>query len=370
MLIAAHELAVPMVEVPIRTIYEEGNKSSHFNPIVDSMKIYFVLLRFGSVSVLTGLLDSLVYILVWRRAQNALAAQVIGRLIAMFFNYSMVRSSVFYSKQRHQSVLPKYLALVAASGTASYGGIHLLHERLGVSTIPAKLLVETVLFFVNFAVQRLFIFKPKGRRTAQPRTALVLTFSALAAIAFAVLLGAEIRGFATSQLFRQDIWLPIGLKRFVRYRGSLPGSRGAAAGDGAVDVCGIHECAAGGADCVCDRAAGIAGRGVLPDFANALGTRILGGKKPDTLAVELCATMAGVGRLRFSDDPDGAVAGELRGSLGRGSGDTDPARPARRGTAGEELGSASARPGTAQRVGARGAGAADLPAGGALAGCA
>ena len=38
-----------MVEEPIKTIYEPGNKSSHFNPIVDSMKVYFVLLRFGSV---------------------------------------------------------------------------------------------------------------------------------------------------------------------------------------------------------------------------------------------------------------------------------------------------------------------------------
>ena len=54
MLIAAHQLSIPIVEVPIRTIYEAGNKSSHFNPIVDSMKIYFVLLRFGSVSVLSG----------------------------------------------------------------------------------------------------------------------------------------------------------------------------------------------------------------------------------------------------------------------------------------------------------------------------
>ncbi len=46
MLIAAHRLAIPLIEEPIRTIYEAGNPSSHFNPVVDSMKIYFVLLRF------------------------------------------------------------------------------------------------------------------------------------------------------------------------------------------------------------------------------------------------------------------------------------------------------------------------------------
>jgi len=159
MLMAAHHLSLSIIEEPIQTIYEPGNPSSHFNPVIDSMKIYFVLLRFGSVSVLSGLLDSLVYILVWRRTQNPLAAQVIGRLISVCFNYSMVRSSVFYSKQKHQSVLPKYLTLVVVSGTASYWGIHLMRERLGVSPVPAKLLVETILFFVNFAVQRLFIWE-------------------------------------------------------------------------------------------------------------------------------------------------------------------------------------------------------------------
>ena len=32
MLIAARQAGVPLVEVPIRTIYEPGNKTSHFNP--------------------------------------------------------------------------------------------------------------------------------------------------------------------------------------------------------------------------------------------------------------------------------------------------------------------------------------------------
>src|SRR6185369_8570471 len=51
MLIAARQAGVPVVEVPIRTIYEPGNKSSHFNPLTDSMKIYFVLLRFTSAGL-------------------------------------------------------------------------------------------------------------------------------------------------------------------------------------------------------------------------------------------------------------------------------------------------------------------------------
>lgn len=34
------------IEIPIETVYIEGNRASHFNPLIDSIRIYFVLLRF------------------------------------------------------------------------------------------------------------------------------------------------------------------------------------------------------------------------------------------------------------------------------------------------------------------------------------
>jgi glycosyltransferase involved in cell wall biosynthesis len=46
MLLLAHGLLVPILEEPIRTIYEKDNQCSHFRPLVDSLKIYIVLLRF------------------------------------------------------------------------------------------------------------------------------------------------------------------------------------------------------------------------------------------------------------------------------------------------------------------------------------
>jgi glycosyltransferase involved in cell wall biosynthesis len=55
MLLLAHRLSVPILEEPIRTIYEEHNRSSHFHPLADSLKIYIVLLRFTSVSLLRSL---------------------------------------------------------------------------------------------------------------------------------------------------------------------------------------------------------------------------------------------------------------------------------------------------------------------------
>jgi glycosyltransferase involved in cell wall biosynthesis len=234
MLLAAHQLAVSLIEEPIRTIYEEGNQSSHFNPIVDSMKIYFVLLRFGSVSALTAVLDGVVFYLTFRSSGHVLISQVLGRVFGVAFNYSIVRSSVFYSHQTHKKVLPKYLALVLASGTVSYAGIRLLSSKLGVGAVTAKVMVEALLFLVNFAVQRLFIFKPEnGARTeespvgesrvagghprgASRRSAVLM---ALVLLVFLGVLATEVYGFGTGKLFSQEIWMQIGLKRATRFVG-------------------------------------------------------------------------------------------------------------------------------------------------------
>jgi len=238
MLIAAHHSSVPVIEEPIRTIYEAGNQYSHFNPIVDSMKIYFVLARFGSVSLMTALLDNLVFYLAFRHTGHVLGSQILGRVFAVGFNYSMVRSSVFYSKQRHKTVLPKYLLAVLVSGAVSYAGIRLLSAKLGINPVSAKLMVETVLFFANFAIQRAFIFTPQAGAGGQgaatqkpavskpprpaarrPRGAPVRLLSWLIFLVFLGVLGLEVYGFRTGHLFSQHIWEPVGLQRLARFGG-------------------------------------------------------------------------------------------------------------------------------------------------------
>ena len=222
MLIAARQGGVAIVEVPIRTIYEPGNKSSHFNPLTDSMKIYFVLVRFSSVSLMTALLDNLIFYLVWKRTGHILGAQVMARLASVVFNYSMVRARVFASREAHQVLLPKYLLLVVTSGTASYLGIRYLTAHLGVTAMPAKLFVETLLFFVNFAVQRMFIFhgpeaNGERNRARRERAPSGRFYSWLILAVLAVLVALEVYGFRTSHLFSQEIWAPEGRARLLQF---------------------------------------------------------------------------------------------------------------------------------------------------------
>jgi glycosyltransferase involved in cell wall biosynthesis len=47
MLLIAQRRSVPMIEIPIETIYIEGNRGSHFKPLRDSARVYSVLLRYA-----------------------------------------------------------------------------------------------------------------------------------------------------------------------------------------------------------------------------------------------------------------------------------------------------------------------------------
>ncbi|MDX2150138.1 MAG: bifunctional glycosyltransferase family 2/GtrA family protein [Bryobacteraceae bacterium] len=163
MLVAAKHHRTRVVEVGIATIYEEGNPSSHFNPLFDSLKIYFVLLRFSFISLLTALVDNAVFYAAWRSTGDVLQSQVTGRAVAIAFNYLAARRAVFLSREPHTSTLPRYLLLVLLSGTVSYALIRSLEPATGV--VAGKLLAETTLFLVNFLVQRDVVFTKRGRAT-------------------------------------------------------------------------------------------------------------------------------------------------------------------------------------------------------------
>ena len=106
MLIACKHQGIRVVEEPIRTIYEEDNKSSHFDPILDSMRIYFVLLRFGMLSFATAVVDNAVFYVAYQTTGSVLPSQVCGRAVAGFFNYFLARRAVFLSRDSHASHCP------------------------------------------------------------------------------------------------------------------------------------------------------------------------------------------------------------------------------------------------------------------------
>lgn len=161
LLITHHERQ--FVQEPITTVYLEENRSSHFNPIFDSMKIYFVLFRFTLTSFITALIDYSIFFSAIASGASLVASQSLARLAAMVFNYFAVRHVVFISKEQHLKTFPKYLTLVFISGLLSYQMITLLERMPPFNVLTAKIASELLIFLANFAIQRVFIFQSKAK---------------------------------------------------------------------------------------------------------------------------------------------------------------------------------------------------------------
>ncbi len=236
MLMMAKHHGWPIFEQTIRTIYEPGNKSSHFNPLLDSLRTYAVLLRFSTVSILTALLDNLVFFLTYSQAHNILVSQIAARSLAIIFQYTAARRVVFLSHGRARVQFPKFLLLALAHGLVSYMMIRGLVDQGWLGVAIAKPLTEGLLFIVSFLLQREFVFsrsaeadstgsgaagdkvasRPAGGKIAGPAVSpnpVSLLFRAAAWLVFLGAVLSSVWGMVTCNMLKQELWFPAGLRR-------------------------------------------------------------------------------------------------------------------------------------------------------------
>lgn len=158
MLIALARTNRRIVEYEISTVYLDGNSSSHFNPLLDSIAIYCVFLRFSGLSIATAIIDYLVFALVFFTQHSLLFSIIIARLLAGSFNFLIARQWVFQSQRTIIIQLSKYIALVCALMFFSWTFTKAIYTTFGGYVLIAKLFSEGLLFFASFSIQRMFIF--------------------------------------------------------------------------------------------------------------------------------------------------------------------------------------------------------------------
>jgi len=146
------------LEVPIETVYIDGNKSSHFDPIRDSMRIYFVLARFFLSSIIAAGIDFIGFTIAFAITGNILASIIFGRLSSLV-NFALNKKFVFQSRASVVGSLWRYYLTVAAIAALSYGLIWTITRRLHWNVFAAKVTVDGLLSLVSFSVQRTFVFR-------------------------------------------------------------------------------------------------------------------------------------------------------------------------------------------------------------------
>lgn len=146
------------LELPIETVYIESNRSSHFNPVRDSMRIYFVLARFYASSLLASGVDFAGFSVAYALTHRILLSVAVGRLSSLL-NFVLNKGFVFQSRRPLTGALVRYYLLVVAIALMSYELISLLTLRGGWNVFLAKVVVDALLSLVSFSVQRTFIFR-------------------------------------------------------------------------------------------------------------------------------------------------------------------------------------------------------------------
>lgn len=167
LLLEASRLGIPHVEVPIDTIYLEGNRSSHFRTFADSARVYAPLLKFSLSSLAAFGIDAAVLFTMAAVTGNLVASVVTARVVSSVSNFATNHRLVFRgSSRRWSSAAARYFALVAVILAANVTLMHLLVTVAGLPLVAGKLLTEAVLFAASFHAQRRFVF---GRRAhAEP----------------------------------------------------------------------------------------------------------------------------------------------------------------------------------------------------------
>jgi glycosyltransferase involved in cell wall biosynthesis len=146
------------VEVPIETVYIDGNRSSHFDPIWDSMRIYFVLARFYCSAIVAAGIDFAGFSIAYAATGNVLVSVVVGRLSSLV-NFALNKKYVFHSGVSIKGTLWRYYVLVAAIAGLSSLLIWALHRYARWNVFAAKVIVDMLLSLVSFSVQRTFVFR-------------------------------------------------------------------------------------------------------------------------------------------------------------------------------------------------------------------
>lgn len=161
MLLEAKSFDYKFIEIDIETIYIEENKSSHFNPIKDSIAVYLPIIKFSISSIISAAIDYVLLGILLVMTKNLFIAVVGARLCSATFNYSTNRLVVFNknNKDRIYKSLWKYAILAIFIMLLNYVVIDFYINTLKLNLYIAKVLTEVTIYFFSYTAQKKFVFK-------------------------------------------------------------------------------------------------------------------------------------------------------------------------------------------------------------------
>ncbi len=160
---------IEMIEVPIETVYIDNNIGTSFRPIHDSISIYSKILnsfiKYSAVSIISCVIDVILFELILLNLKLDLKettlitiSTVIARIISSLINYTLNKKVSFKSKKNVKNTIIKYYILCIIQMIASAVLVSIIYYFTGIAEVIIKVIVDTIIFFINYRVQRVVIF--------------------------------------------------------------------------------------------------------------------------------------------------------------------------------------------------------------------
>jgi glycosyltransferase involved in cell wall biosynthesis len=174
MLLKAKNCNIEFKRVDISTVYPEGNHSSHFHTVRDSVLVYLPILKFCLSSLCGAAVDYASLFVIARFTGSLLIAVVGARVLSSAANFILNRLFVFSraasGRKTIQTAL-KYYALVCIILASNYFLLRFF-TVCGIRLFWSKILTEAILFLFSYIMQHLFVFKSKSNLVNRKSNAL------------------------------------------------------------------------------------------------------------------------------------------------------------------------------------------------------
>ena len=128
-----------------------------------SPRLHFVVGRFMLAGLISNVIDYCIFLLVYRWTGIIFLSTYAARAVSMGINYGLVKAIVFHAGGQVVSTFSKYVILVVFSGLVVSLLLGQFIPLVGDHILVAKLMAEAIVFLLNFAIQRWFIFRRTRR---------------------------------------------------------------------------------------------------------------------------------------------------------------------------------------------------------------
>jgi putative flippase GtrA len=162
-LFTIRNLGYSITQIPIKTIYIDGNSDSHFRPIIDSAKIYLVFARFSLSSLLSFGLDITIFAVLLSYLDSILISTIVARVLSGIFNFTLNRTIVFRSNRSNSLLIDAGRYILLWATLAIFSGL-IVSTAQGLDAyliIPFKIMIDLLLFIIAFYVQKNIVFKSR-----------------------------------------------------------------------------------------------------------------------------------------------------------------------------------------------------------------